>query len=102
MPVLTTEQVAAIEEAKTKLASKNAAFLSAALARNGLPKTGRKEELLERVAENQVLGIPPTCGLCEKVKLRWSRETGKFSCPGFFDDEAKAFKRCKGPGDSAE
>merc|ERR1711959_350783 len=70
---------------------------SALFLRNGLPKTGRKDELIDRVAENQVLGVPPTCDVCEKRKLVWSRGTGKFSCPGFFDDETKAFKRCKGP-----
>merc|ERR1712187_1058076 len=87
---------------KASLASKNAAFLGAVLAKNGLPKTGRKEELVDRVAENEVLGVPPTCDVCEKKKLTWSRVTGKFSCPGFFDDEAKAFKRCKGPTAGAE
>mmetsp|Transcript_47059 Transcript_47059/g.93684 ORF Transcript_47059/g.93684 Transcript_47059/m.93684 type:complete len:265 (+) Transcript_47059:78-872(+) len=95
--VLTEEQAAAIAEAKTKLSSKNAAFLSAALERNGLPKTGRKDELLDRVAENSVLGVPPVCDVCEKRRLSWARSTGQFSCPGYFDDEAKHFKRCKGP-----
>merc|ERR1712061_273575 len=96
------EQVAAIAEAKAKLTSKNAAWLGAALAKNGLPKAGRKEELIDRVAENQVLGIPPKCTLCEKKVLNWSRTTGKFSCPGYFDDEAKSFKRCKGPAEGAD
>jgi len=100
--VLTDEQVAAIGEAKAKLASKNAAWLGAVLAKNGLPKTGRKEELVDRVAESQVLGVPPTCTVCERKKLSWSRGTGKFSCPGFFDDESKSFKKCKGPGDDVE
>jgi hypothetical protein len=96
-PVLSEAQMAAIDEAKTKLASKNAAFLGSVLAKNGLPKTGRKDELIDRVAENQVLGVPPTCDVCEKKKLLWSRATGKFSCSGFFDEETKAFKKCKGP-----
>jgi len=95
--VLTEEQAATIAEAKSKLSSKNAAFLSAALERNGLPKTGRKDELLDRVAENSVLGVPPVCDVCEKRRLSWARNTGQFSCPGYFDDEAKHFKRCKGP-----
>lgn len=94
---LTEEQIAAIAEAKGSVASKNAAYLGAILAKNGLPKTGRKDELLDRVAENKVLGVPPTCDVCEKKKLSWSRSTGKYTCPGFFDDEAKAFKKCKGP-----
>jgi len=98
---LSDAQAAAIEDAKAKLAGKNAAFLGAALTKNGLPKAGRKDELVERVAEMQVLGVTPTCPTCEKKKLLWNRETGKFSCPGYFDDEAKAFKRCKGPAEGA-
>jgi len=94
---LTEEQAAAIAEAKAKLSSKNASFLSAALERNGLPKAGRKDELLDRVAENTVLGVPPMCDVCEKRRLSWARNTGQFSCPGYFDDETKNFKRCKGP-----
>uniref|UniRef100_A0A7S4PSS4 PARP-type domain-containing protein n=1 Tax=Alexandrium monilatum TaxID=311494 RepID=A0A7S4PSS4_9DINO len=101
-PVLTESQAAAIAEAEAKLASKNAAALGAMLAQNGLPKAGRKDELVKRAAESQVLGVPPVCDVCEKKKLLWSRETGRFSCPGFFDDEAKVFKRCKGPSAGAE
>lgn len=99
---LTDEQKAAIEEAKSKIKSKNAAWLGAVLAKNGLAKSGRKEDLVERVAENQVLGVPPMCNLCEKKKLTWTRATGLFSCPGYFDDESKSFKRCKGPTPDAE
>eukprot|EP00930_Biecheleria_cincta_P095233 TRINITY_DN87218_c0_g1_i1.p1 TRINITY_DN87218_c0_g1~~TRINITY_DN87218_c0_g1_i1.p1 ORF type:complete len:262 (+),score=71.34 TRINITY_DN87218_c0_g1_i1:120-905(+) len=101
-PVLTEKQVAAIAEAKAKLSSKNAAWLGAILAKNGLPKTGRKDELVERAAENQVLGVPPTCDVCEKKKLNFSKQTGKFSCPGFFDDDSKSFKKCKGPSADAD
>jgi len=99
---LTSEQVDAIAAAKTALASKNVAMLGAMLAKNGLPKAGKKEEVLERVAECKALGVPPTCTTCEKVKLRFSKEAGKFSCPGFFDADDKRFKRCKGPGDGAD
>lgn len=95
--VLSESQLAAIAEAKANLAGKNAAFLGSVLAKNGLPKSGRKDELVDRVAECQALGVPPTCDVCEKKKLLWSRATGKFSCPGYFDDEAKSFRKCKGP-----
>jgi len=101
-PVLTAEQSAAVAEAKAKLAGKNAAWLGAALAKNGMPKSGRKDELVDRVAECLALGVPPECSQCGKRKLSWSRATGKYSCPGYFDDETKAFKRCKGPADGAE
>jgi hypothetical protein len=97
----TADQAEAIAAAKTALSSKNIAMLGALLAKNGLPKSGRKDELVERVAECQVLGVPPTCPTCEKVKLKFSNGTGKFSCAGYFDDEEKMFKRCKGPADAA-
>jgi len=98
---LTDEQFAAVNEAKTALVKRSTAMLSALLAKNGLPKSGRKEELMERIAECSVLGVPPKCTLCEKATLKWSRETGAFTCPGYFDDESKSLKRCKGPGEGA-
>eukprot|EP00747_Dinoflagellata_sp_TGD_P126834 gnl/TRDRNA2_/TRDRNA2_174318_c2_seq1.p1 gnl/TRDRNA2_/TRDRNA2_174318_c2~~gnl/TRDRNA2_/TRDRNA2_174318_c2_seq1.p1 ORF type:complete len:254 (-),score=81.81 gnl/TRDRNA2_/TRDRNA2_174318_c2_seq1:421-1182(-) len=100
--LLTAEQAEKIAEVKAAISKKNAAALGAMLAKNGLAKTGRKDELVERIAENQVLGVPPSCPTCEKGKLKWSRVTGKFSCPGYFDDDSKAFKRCKGPAADAE
>ena len=92
----TGEKRRKIEGVKDELSKKNAAFLQALLAKNGLPKSGKKEELLDRVAECRVLGVPPPCPTCSKAKLRWAWGKG-FSCPGFFDDEAKRFVRCKGP-----
>lgn len=100
--VLSPEQLAAIEKAKEEFTKKNAAALNALLTKNGLPKVGRKDELVERCAENKALGVPPTCVTCEKVKLKFSRARGQFSCPGFFDSEVGAFKRCKGPAADVE
>jgi len=96
---LSQEQADAIAAATATFASKNVAMLGALLAKNGLPKSGRKEELVERAAECKALGVPPTCTLCEKAKLKFSHQSGKFSCPGFFDADDSKFKRCKGPGD---
>lgn len=98
---LTEEQFAAVNEVKSLLTKSNLSMLSALLAKNGLPKSGRKEELTERIAESKVLGVPPKCPMCEKATLKWSRETGVFTCPGYFDEEAKSMKRCKGPGEGA-
>lgn len=44
-----------------------------------MARTGRKEELLERVAEAKALGVPPMCPLCEKRKLQFSKLTGTLS-----------------------
>jgi len=95
---LSAEQLASIAAAKADLAKKSVAGLGVLLAKNGLPKSGRKDELLDRCAESKALGVPPTCTLCEKVKLKFSRDSGRYSCPGYFDSDDKVFKRCKGPG----
>lgn len=97
--VLTDDQFLAVGNAKEALAKRNLAMLGAMLAHNGLPKSGRKEELTERIAECQIMGVPPKCSLCDKTKLKWSRETGAYSCPGYFDEEIKSLKRCRGPGE---
>eukprot|EP00437_Effrenium_voratum_P034594 CAMPEP_0181474322 /NCGR_PEP_ID=MMETSP1110-20121109/40590_1 /TAXON_ID=174948 /ORGANISM="Symbiodinium sp., Strain CCMP421" /LENGTH=257 /DNA_ID=CAMNT_0023599487 /DNA_START=34 /DNA_END=807 /DNA_ORIENTATION=+ len=98
---LSAQQREAIDTLKAELSKKSVAALGCMLHKNGLPKSGRKEELLERVAEAKALGVPPVCPTCDKAKLRFSRVSGDFSCPGFFDDEAKRHKRCKGPSAEA-
>jgi len=97
--VLTNDETKAMEKARKEFEGKTVAALGALLAKNGLPKAGRREELLERCAENKALGVPPVCPLCEKAKLQFSMGTGQFRCPGFFDSDAGHFKRCKGPGE---
>ena len=61
--------------------------LEAQLFTNGLPNSGTNEELLDRIAECTVLGVPPLCPTCSKARLRWAWDEG-FSCPGFFDGDA--------------
>jgi hypothetical protein len=100
--LLTEEQEKALETVRASLSKMNAAALGSLLAKNGLPKSGKKEELVERAVEAKALGVPPICTTCNKVKLRFARSTGVFSCPGFFCEEAKRFKKCKGPGPDAE
>lgn len=100
--MLTDEQYKSLETARMELQKKNGAALSALLAKNGLPKSGKKDELVERAAECKVLGVPPACPTCQKAKLKWARDTGLFSCPGFFCEEAKRFKKCKGPSKDAD
>lgn len=93
----TEEQFAAFQRERSELAKKSNAQLQAMLARNGLPKTGKKDELVERVAECKVLGVSPICSVCTKGRLKWNRASGNYTCPGFFDEEAKRMTRCKGP-----
>eukprot|EP00746_Dinoflagellata_sp_MGD_P163142 gnl/MRDRNA2_/MRDRNA2_91024_c0_seq1.p1 gnl/MRDRNA2_/MRDRNA2_91024_c0~~gnl/MRDRNA2_/MRDRNA2_91024_c0_seq1.p1 ORF type:complete len:269 (+),score=72.53 gnl/MRDRNA2_/MRDRNA2_91024_c0_seq1:86-892(+) len=95
--VLSDDQFKAFQAAKDLYAKKNVAQLQAMLGKNGLPKSGAKPALIERAAEGKALGVPPVCPTCDKGRLQFSRVTGSISCPGFFDDDAKRFKKCKGP-----
>merc|ERR1719443_1421053 len=79
--VLSPEKFSEIQKAALELKGKSIPQLAAMLARNELPKGGKKDELVERAAEALVLGVPPKCSICEKVRLKWSRATGKFTCP---------------------
>ncbi|CAD7938220.1 unnamed protein product [Amoebophrya sp. A25] len=102
--VLSDAEYAAIKEVKGEIAKKSVAQLAEMLSRNGLPKNGPKMELIERVAENRVLGVLPRCQLCpeEKGRLLWNRADGKISCQGYFDDVVQRRVRCKGPGADAK
>lgn len=94
---LTPSQAAELERQKLELAKKSMAQLGAMLAKNAMSKTGKKEELVDRVAECRILGAWPTCPRCEKARLRFNRDTCAYSCPGNFDEDTKRMLRCKGP-----
>lgn len=95
--ILTDKQFEEIEAAKRDLVSKTNAQLQAMCQKNKLAKAGTKQELLERVAENMVLGCLPVCPKCDVGKLKFNRADGAITCPGFYDDVAGHFTRCKGP-----
>lgn len=99
---LTSEQLELFEKHKLVLVKKTVAQLGALLAKNGLPKTGKRDELAERVAECRLLGVTPMCPTCEKGRLKLNRASGLYSCPGHFDDETKRMVRCKGPEKTSE
>jgi len=84
-----------------ELAKRSVAQLGALLSKNDMSKSGKKEELAERIAECRVIGGAPTCPTCEKGRLKFNRQTGAYTCPGHFDDIAKRLVRCKGPGKDA-
>ena len=71
---------------RKQLASVNVKTLQAALRRNAQKITGRRDELVERVAQGIVLGALPLCPLCGMGKLRFDLRTGVYSCPGFRDE----------------
>lgn len=94
--VLTKPQFTKIVRLKKELVSRGNAQLKAMLCKNKMLMSGRKDELVERIAEGQVLGAIPTCPKCGKGKLRWDRMTGEYKCPGYLDevDGVRIIKRC--------
>jgi len=97
----TKDQDEEFERHKAELAKRSVAQLGALLSKNDMSKSGKKEELAERIAECRVIGGAPTCPTCEKGRLKFNRQTGAYTCPGHFDDIAKRLVRCKGPGKDA-
>jgi len=98
----TEKQYADFQQHKAELSKKNATQLGAMLAKNGMAKSGKKDDLVERVAECKVLGALPLYPTCEKGRLKWQRESGLYTCPGYFDDEQSRMVRCKGPQKDVE
>lgn len=91
--VLNKDQFEKMQKQELELSKSTGAQLSAELEKNNQPKTGKKDELVQRVAEGRVLGRLPVCPKCEKGRLRWSRIGGMHTCPGFVDEEGNP-RRC--------
>lgn len=92
--VLTTTQFKKVQKLEEELSPKTTAQLQAELTKNSQVQSGKKEELVQRVAEGRVLGALPPCPKCKYGQVHWSRHGGWYSCPGYFDKEAKMRKRC--------
>mmetsp|Transcript_83058 Transcript_83058/g.199341 ORF Transcript_83058/g.199341 Transcript_83058/m.199341 type:complete len:244 (+) Transcript_83058:64-795(+) len=92
--VLTAAQFKKICAEEGKLSPFTGAKLTAELTKNKQPHSGKKDELIQRVAEGRVLGALPSCPRCKHGQVHWSRVGGWFSCPGYYDKEAKLQKRC--------
>jgi hypothetical protein len=61
---ISTAQRKSINDAKSALASESVDSLKAMLRTNDQKVTGTKSELIERIAEGQVLGRIPRCPSC--------------------------------------
>lgn len=93
--VLTAAQFKKVSDFERSLSSQSScSSLLAELKKNDQPRTGKKEELVSRVAEGRVLGALPSCPKCQNGQIHWSRLGGWFSCPGYFDKEMRTQKRC--------
>mmetsp|Transcript_64500 Transcript_64500/g.181456 ORF Transcript_64500/g.181456 Transcript_64500/m.181456 type:complete len:283 (+) Transcript_64500:159-1007(+) len=92
--VLTAKVFGKVQKLEQQLQASTAAQLQAELARNSQVRSGKKEELVQRVAEGRALGALPGCPKCERGQIHWSRIGGWYSCPGYFDGDAGVQKRC--------
>eukprot|EP00811_Abedinium_folium_P007057 NODE_16510_length_990_cov_8.891078.p1 GENE.NODE_16510_length_990_cov_8.891078~~NODE_16510_length_990_cov_8.891078.p1 ORF type:complete len:274 (+),score=76.32 NODE_16510_length_990_cov_8.891078:97-918(+) len=91
--VLGVRQFQQVQKHEAELAGHTLAQMAAELAKNEQVKTGKKDELVQRIAEGRVLGALPLCPKCTKGKIKWSRVGGIFSCPGGVDEDG-APRRC--------
>jgi len=64
------------------------------LTHNGMVKTGDKQEVMERVADCKLYGVPPLCPECggARLKVKYAPKyghdgQGEWSCKGFWDDD---------------
>lgn len=88
---LDKETVEKINQAINSLQKNTLTQLKAKLKVNQQKISGTKQEIVERVAEAQVLGACPNCELCG-AHLRWNRDTGEYTCSGKYEDGV--FIRC--------
>ena len=68
------------------------------LRKNDQKVTGTKKEMIERVADGEVLGKIPRCPACFGGRLVFDYKKGVYKCPGFYDDDH--FVRCKAAFDT--
>ncbi|PFH38752.1 poly(ADP-ribose) polymerase and DNA-Ligase Zn-finger region domain-containing protein [Besnoitia besnoiti] len=56
--------------------------------------SGSKNNLVQRVAEGEVLGAIPKCPECSNGFLRFDQNSGVYSCPGYLDEYGD-YQRCR-------
>lgn len=64
--------------------------LKALLKANDMNTTGNKTVLVARAADGKAFGALPRCPSCSGGRIRY--EAGKYSCPGYMDDDT--FVKC--------
>eukprot|EP00920_Eleutheroschizon_duboscqi_P031635 GHVT01076258.1.p1 GENE.GHVT01076258.1~~GHVT01076258.1.p1 ORF type:complete len:323 (-),score=81.44 GHVT01076258.1:2045-3013(-) len=91
-----------VQAAAEALRRKSMTQLKEMLRKNKQKLGGVKDELINRVAECQVLGALPICPTCEKSLVQFVPDKNIFKCPGYWDEEARHFKRCPFKADKIE
>lgn len=56
------------------------------IAKNGQARTGTKQELAARCADGKQFGRISNCHKCGGGKLRFNRDKGTYTCPGYMED----------------
>jgi hypothetical protein len=79
-----TKQREALVNRFTKLTTIELRYM---LFRNQQSTYGSRQILAERVAEGVMFGRIPPCNSCEMGKLRFDFKTGKYTCPGFYQND---------------
>lgn len=80
------------QDLKSELLDKSIDQLKSLCRQNDQKVTGTKDELVERVADGMLLGAIPKCGACGGGRLRFDPRAGRYTCPGYMEDED--FIRC--------
>eukprot|EP00746_Dinoflagellata_sp_MGD_P004217 gnl/MRDRNA2_/MRDRNA2_108127_c0_seq1.p1 gnl/MRDRNA2_/MRDRNA2_108127_c0~~gnl/MRDRNA2_/MRDRNA2_108127_c0_seq1.p1 ORF type:complete len:288 (-),score=68.69 gnl/MRDRNA2_/MRDRNA2_108127_c0_seq1:33-827(-) len=92
--VLSNKDFQKVQKLEAELDGKSIAQLQSELEKNKQVRGGKKSELVQRVAEGRVLGSLPNCPKCTYGRVHWSRLGGWYSCPGYYDKDIQANKRC--------
>lgn len=90
---LSEEERSAIKRVADDVESFTVSKLKELLRINDQKISGTKEELVQRVAECQVLGAIPRCPDCQGGHLRFDQNSGVYSCPGYMDEDGE-YRRC--------
>ncbi|KAL0236061.1 hypothetical protein GEMRC1_002643 [Eukaryota sp. GEM-RC1] len=72
---------------KEHLRKRTVAKLKEELEANDNPKTGKKDDLVERIADGRTNGrIPQPCRACGGGKIKFLPTSQTYFCPGYYDD----------------
>eukprot|EP00826_Nyctotherus_ovalis_P031621 TRINITY_DN2530_c0_g2_i8.p2 TRINITY_DN2530_c0_g2~~TRINITY_DN2530_c0_g2_i8.p2 ORF type:complete len:163 (-),score=54.30 TRINITY_DN2530_c0_g2_i8:70-558(-) len=87
-------------ELKKELSELTNEKLKEILRANSQSMSGSKNDLIEKVADGEVLGATPRCSKCGGGHLKWNNKKGQYHCNGYMDDTV--WKNCRFKGTKAD